>query len=156
MAGNVGKHILQGWFGLGGARALSAPDHVTLQGLNRDREIFCRICVSEAWPGGKISCFDGRKPSGAHRESCKGMQVTNKGAHAWKVVRIRGNRSGDTCSGQGGVSLRAKGESPQSGATWLTRTAEEDVVVPRVNGDHLFSNRTRQPWSHNVPMPIRL
>ena len=66
------------------------------------------------------------------------MQVTNKGTNAWKVVRVHGNGSGGTCNGQGGVFLRAEGKSPQSGATWLTPTAEEDVVVPRVNGDRLF------------------
>ena len=30
LAGNVGEHVLRGWFGLGGARALSSMDHVTL------------------------------------------------------------------------------------------------------------------------------
>ena len=67
MAGDVGEHVLRGWFGLGGARALSGLGHVTLQGLNRDGVVFFCICVGEAWPGGKISFFDGRKPSGAYR-----------------------------------------------------------------------------------------
>ena len=66
------------------------------------------------------------------------MQVMNKVTQDWKVVRIHGNGSGGTCHGQGGVSLWEEGESPQSGATWLTPTGEEDVVVSRVNHDHLF------------------
>ena len=117
---------------------MSGLGHGTLQGLNRDGAVFFCICVGEAWPGGKISCFDGRKPSGAYRESCSGMQVTKKGAHAWKVVRVHDNGSGGTCSGQGGVSLWAEVESPQYGATWFTPTTEEDIVVMRVNGDRLF------------------
>ena len=86
------------------------------------------------------------------------MQVTNKGAHTWKVVRVYGNGSGGTCSGQGGVSLRAEGESPQSGATWITPTAEEDVVVPQVNGDRLFFKHetaamvTQWPNDHHIIM----
>ena len=84
----------------------------------------------------------------------------NKGAHTWKFVRIHGNGSGGTCRGQGGVSVWAEGESPQSGATWLTTTTEEDVVVPRVNGDHLFFKQetasmvTQWPNAHYIMMEL--
>ena len=138
MRDDVGGRILRDWFGLGGARTLSGLGHVTLQYLNRDGEVFCCIGVGEAWKGGKISCFDGRKPRGAHWESCTGMQVVDKGAHAWKVVFVHGYGSGGTFYGQVGVSLRAEGESPQYGATWFAPTAEEDVVVPRVKGDRIL------------------
>ena len=66
LAGNIREHILRGWFGIGGACALSGLGHMTLQGLNRDGAVFCCISVGEAWTGGEISCFDGHKPSGAH------------------------------------------------------------------------------------------
>ena len=36
------------------------------------------------------------------------------------------------------MSLRAEGESPQFRATWLTPTAEKDVVVLRVHSERLF------------------
>ena len=109
---DVGERVLRGWFGLGGARTLSSLGHVTLQGLNRDRAVFCCIGVGEAWLRGKISCFGGRKPCGAHWGSCTGMQVVDKGAHTWEVVGVRGYGSGGSCRWQGSVSLWAEGEFP--------------------------------------------
>ena len=38
LAGDVGERVLRGWFGFGGARALSGMGHVTLQGLNIELE----------------------------------------------------------------------------------------------------------------------
>ena len=111
---------------------------MTLQGLNRDGAVFSCIGVGEASPGGKISCFGSRKPCGLHWESFTGMQIVDKGAHAWKFVCVHGYRSGGTCRGHVGVSLRMEGKSPQSGDTWFTPTAEEDVVFPQVNGDCLL------------------
>ena len=87
---DVRGRVLRGWFGLGGAHSLSGLGHVNLQGLNRDGAVFCYIGVGEACPGDKISCFDSRNPHGAHWESCTGMQIVDKGAHAWKVVCVYG------------------------------------------------------------------
>ena len=51
------------------------------------------------------------------------------------------------------MSLWAEGESPYFGATWFTPTAEEDFVVPRLEGDLLlFKQDTASlvtQWSNN-------
>ena len=109
---DVGERVICGWFGLGGACALSGMVHVTLQGLNRDGAVFFCVGVGEAWPRGKISCFDGRNPRGMHWESCTGMQVVDKGAHDWKVVGVHGYGSSGSCRWQGSVYLWAEGEYP--------------------------------------------
>ena len=108
----VGECVIHGWFGLGGACALSGLVHVTLQGLNRDGALFFCVGVCEAWPRGKIFCFDGRKPHGGHWESCTGMQVVDKVTHAWKVVGVPGYGSGGSCYWKGSVSLWAEVKSP--------------------------------------------
>ena len=109
---DVGERVLRGWFGFGGAHALYGMGHLTLYVLNRDRVVFCCVGVGEAWPRGKNSCFDGRKPRGAHWESCTGMQVVDKGAHAWEVVGVHGYEYGGSCLWQGSVSLWKEFELP--------------------------------------------
>ena len=58
------------------------------------------------------------------------------------------------------MSLWAEVESPQSGATWLTRTAEEDVIIPRVNCDRLLFKQemasmvTKWPNAHYIMMEL--
>ena len=63
---DVGERVFRGWFWLGGSHAWSGLGQVTFQGLNRYGAVFFCIGVGETWPRGKISCFDGRKPHGAH------------------------------------------------------------------------------------------
>ena len=59
LTSDVRERLLVGRFGLGGAQTLSILSHVSFQRLNRDRTVFCRICISEAWTGGKVASFDG-------------------------------------------------------------------------------------------------
>ena len=73
--GDVGKSFLVGRSGLGGARTLSILCHVSFQGIDQDRKLFFRVCIIEAWPGGKVASFDGRKPGIAHGKSCTCVQV---------------------------------------------------------------------------------
>ena len=60
LTGDFGERFLVGRFGLGGARTLYGLSHVSFQRLNRDRKVFCRVCISEAWTGEKVARFDGR------------------------------------------------------------------------------------------------
>ena len=60
LTGDVGERFLVGRFGLGGAQTLSGLSHVSFQGLERDRKVFCRVCIIESWPRGKVASFYGR------------------------------------------------------------------------------------------------
>ena len=50
LTGDVGECFLVGRFGIGGALTLSGMSHVSFQGIDRDRIVFFRVCISEACP----------------------------------------------------------------------------------------------------------
>ena len=74
MIGDVEERFIVGRFWLGGAQTLSGLSHVSFQVLDLYRTIFCRVCISEAWPGGKVARFDVRKQ----------VERTGNSAHACK------------------------------------------------------------------------
>ena len=60
LTGGVGERLHVGRFGLGGARTLSGPSHVSFEILDQYTTVFCRVCISEAWSGSKVASFHGR------------------------------------------------------------------------------------------------
>ena len=56
----------------------------------------------------------------------------------------------------GGMRLRAKREAPELGTSWFLSTTEDDRIILGKNMTKVFLKRTRQLWSHNLPMCIRL
>ena len=79
---DFGECFRVGRFGLGGARTLSGLSHVSFKGLDRDRKLFLRVCISDSCPGGKVTIFDGCQPGKTHRKPCTRVQVANQGSHA--------------------------------------------------------------------------
>ena len=56
----------------------------------------------------------------------------------------------------GGMGLKTKRKAPDLGTSGFSPTTEDDKVILEKTVTDVFSERTRQLWSHNLPMPIRL
>ena len=76
---------------LDGADALPCLFGVALQIFGGNRAILGHVGVGEAWSGIVVSCFYGCDPVWFDRETCSGMEVSNKQSNTGEVVGVEGD-----------------------------------------------------------------
>ena len=100
--------------------------------------------------------MDSCEPGVLYGESGSSMEVTDKCSNNGEVMGIesQGGRAPLCCNV--GMGLSTKREALELDTSGFSPTTEDDRFILGKNSDECFLKRTRQLWSHNLSMPIRL
>ena len=100
--------------------------------------------------------MDSIEPGGIYREVGGNMEVTDECSNTGDImgIEIRGGRALLCCNV--GMGLSTKREALELDTSGFSPTTEDDRFILGKNSDECFLKRTRQLWSHNLSMPIRL